>query len=318
MINMQKTLDVAVVGELNVDVILNRIDSFPKMGAEILARDMTVALGSSSAIFASNLSTLGAKTGFLGKVGRDNFGELVLASLQEKGVDTSAIIRSEQHHTGATIVLNYEEDRAMVTYPGAMAHLEAGEISDEWLRRARHLHFSSYYLQPALRPDIGRMFRRAKALGLTTSMDPQWDPQEEWAFDFEGILPYVDVFLPNEKELLLLTGKGELQAALGAIAPLAHIVAVKQGSRGSLLWRDGQSRHLPAFLNKNVVDAIGAGDSFNAGFISRFVQGAPLEACQEFGNLSGAVSTTAAGGTAAFQSLESVLSIAREKLGYGK
>lgn len=313
---MQKTLDVAVVGELNVDVILNRIDSFPKMGAEILAQDMTVTLGSSSAIFASNLSALGAKTGFLGKVGSDNFGELVLGSLQRKGVDTSAIIRSSQRHTGATIVLNYEEDRAMITYPGAMAHLKLEEIGDEWLQRARHLHFSSYFLQPALRPEVGRLFQRAKALGLTTSMDPQWDPQEQWGFDFEHILPYVDVFLPNEKELMLLTGKNTLPAALNAVAPIASIIAVKQGNRGSLLWHKGQQRQLPPLLNEAVVDAIGAGDSFNAGFIYRFVQGASLEDCQQFGNLTGAVSTTAAGGTTAFQSLESVLSIAREKFGY--
>ena len=126
------------------------------------------------------------------------------------------------------------------------------------------------------------------------------------------------MFLPNEKELLLLTGKNNLPAALDTLRPLTNIVVVKQGSQGSLLWHKGQSRQLPPFLNQAVVDAIGAGDSFNAGFISRFVQGAPLEDCQKFGNLTGAVSTTAAGGTTAFQSLESVLSIAREKLGFGQ
>ena len=89
-------------------------------------------------------------------------------------------------------------------------------------------------------------------------------------------------------------------------------MVVKCGSKGSLLVRkDGNMKLLPAFLNSDVVDAIGAGDSFNSGFISAFVKGLPLEDCQETGNLTGAVNTTAAGGTGAFTSLEHVMEVCR-------
>jgi sugar/nucleoside kinase (ribokinase family) len=93
-------------------------------------------------------------------------------------------------------------------------------------------------------------------------------------------------------------------------------MVVKCGSKGSLLVRkDGSRNFLPAFLNKEVVDAIGAGDSFNSGFVSAFVKGLPLELCQQTGNLTGAVNTTAAGGTGAFTSLEAVRAICQERFG---
>ncbi|HID39003.1 MAG TPA: carbohydrate kinase family protein, partial [Calditrichaeota bacterium] len=124
----KKEFDVLVVGELNIDLILNWIDGFPEMGKEKIADQMTLTLGSSSAIFASNLSALGAKVAFLGKIGNDRFGDLVIDSLKDKGVDTGFIIRDSKLATGATIVLNYAEDRAMVTHPGAMNHLTIDDV----------------------------------------------------------------------------------------------------------------------------------------------------------------------------------------------
>lgn len=313
---MSSNYDVLVVGELNVDLILNQIDGFPEMSKEKLAGQMTLTLGSSSAIFASNLSSLGAKVAFVGKIGNDSFGDLVIDSLNSKGVKTEMIIRDAELKTGATIVLNYDQDRAMVTHAGAMEHLKLSEITKAMMKQARHLHFSSVFLQPGIRPDLAGMFKQAKDLGLTTSFDAQWDPDEKWDLDLKAILPFVDVFLPNELELKYLTGCTDQAQALAKIAPYAHTVALKLGSAGSLCVRGDEKHSLPPFLNKNVVDAIGAGDSFNAGFIYKFINGSSLEECQKFANMTGAVSTTAAGGTTAFTSLQGVLDIARKKLGY--
>ena len=313
---MKNNYDVLVVGELNVDLILNQIDGFPEMSKEKLAGQMTLTLGSSSAIFASNLSSLGAKVAFVGKIGNDSFGDLVIDSLKNKGVRTELIIRDKELKTGATIVLNYDQDRAMVTHPGAMEHLILSEITASMMKQARHLHFSSVFLQPGIRPDLAGMFKQAKTLGLTTSFDAQWDPDEKWDLDLEAILPFVDVFLPNEKELQFLTGCADLDQGLAKIAPYAHTVALKLGSEGSLCAHGDQKSRLAPFLNKNVVDAIGAGDSFNAGFIYKYIHGAKMEECQKFANMTGAVSTTAAGGTTAFTSLQAVLDIARTQLGY--
>ena len=314
----QKKFDVIVVGELNVDLILNNIDSFPEMGKEKIAKDMTLTLGSSSAIFASNLSSLGAKVAFLGKIGNDSFGELVIKSLSDKKVNTELIVKDKTSNTGATIVLNYEEDRAMVTYPGAMNNLDISDISDEAFSKAKHLHFSSYYLQPGIRNDVGLLFEKAKQLGLTTSFDMQWDPDEKWDLNYKEVLPNVDIFLPNEQELLNLTGKDDLDAALNDISQYSNSVAVKMGNKGSLLYSNKSKTEKNAYLNNQVVDAIGAGDSFNAGFIFKFIQGEPLDKCQNFGNLIGAINTTAAGGTTAFTNYNNIMKIAKEKFNYSE
>ncbi|MDZ7342839.1 MAG: carbohydrate kinase family protein [candidate division KSB1 bacterium] len=313
---MNKKFDVIVVGELNVDLILNQIESFPEMGKEKIAQQMTLTLGSSSAIFASNLSSLGAKVAFLGKIGRDAFGDLVLSNLKAKQVDTSMIIQDPSLATGATIVLNFGNDRAMVTHPGAMEHLSFADIAVDQLKQARHLHFSSYFLQPKIKPDVGKLFQQAKQLGLTTSFDAQWDPAEKWDLDLANVLPYVDVFLPNEVEALNLTGEKTLAAALEKLARLGHIIVVKRGEKGSISRQGDSIFEAEPFLNKNVVDAIGAGDSFNAGFIAKFIQGKTVKECQIFGNLMGAINTTQPGGTTAFTNLPEIMKIAQQKFGY--
>ncbi len=312
---MDKLYDVLVVGELNVDLILDEIEKFPEVGKEVLAQRMTLTLGSSSAIFASNISSLGARVAYIGKIGKDKFGEVVLESLQKNKVDISLIKVDENLGTGATVILNVDEDRANTTYPGAMDHLTLDDISDDDLKKARHLHFSSYFLQPGMWGSLGKLFRKAKSLGLTTSFDMQWDPNETWMLDIEDVLPHVDVFLPNETELKLLTGKENLNDAIQSVSSFVHILVVKRGNQGSLVFYKDQLTELPAFLNKNVVDAIGAGDSFNAGFIYKFITGQPVSECQKYGNLTGAISTTAAGGTTAFQDYEQFQKTAKERFG---
>lgn len=306
--------DVLAIGELNVDLILNRINGLPEVGKEKHAGSMTLTLGSSTAIFAANLSSLGAKVGFLGKIGNDTFGKLVKESLVEKGIDTSLIMMEDGISTGATIVLNFDEDRAMVTYSGAMDYLTMDDISDECLMQAQHIHFSSIFYQPGIRYNIHLVFKRAKELGLTTSLDTQGDPFEKWDFDYQLILPWVDIFIPNETELLHLTRMHEVKDALEKLAPFAKNIVIKRGSKGALLLSEtGEIYEMPAYLNTSVVDTIGAGDSFDAGFIFRFVKGESLINCLDFGNLAGALNTTATGGTGAFKSKEQIRNTAKDK-----
>lgn len=313
---MENNYDAIVIGELNVDLILNHIATFPQIGKEVLAQDMQVTLGSSSAIFGSNLSSLGAKVLFKGVTGQDTFGDFVIKELTDKGVDTSAIVQDEQLKTGATVAINFGNDRAMVTYPGAMEHHGADDVDPDLLRRAKHLHISSVFLQPALKYNLTKLLRKAKSCGLTTSLDTQWDPAEKWDLDLPSILPYVDVFLPNEAELFWLTRQTTIDEAIFLLHEYTKVIAVKMGSKGSAVYHAGTTRYMPAFLNPHVVDAIGAGDSFNAGFIRKYIAGCPINTCQEFGNLSGAVSTTAAGGTGAFTSLSAFQKTAETQFNY--
>lgn len=303
-----KRYDIAAIGELNVDVILNQIDGFPEMGKEKFAGQMLLTLGSSTAIFAANASSLGPKVCFVGMIGKDSFGSLVKESLEAKGVATDYLIESPSAATGATIVMSYDEDRANLTYQGAMDIMGFDDIDQSVFENTKHIHLSSLFMQSALLRDIDKVLDAATRNGVTVSLDTQWDPAEKWALDYKSVLPKITIFLPNEKELQALTATSSLEEAIEAVLPyLGCAMVVKMGSKGSLLVRkDGSRNMLPSFLNRNVVDAIGAGDSFNSGFVSAFVKGLPLEKCQEIGNMTGALNTTAAGGTGAFTSPEEI------------
>lgn len=312
-----KTFDVIALGELNVDLILNRIAGFPEVGKEIFARDMICTLGSSTAIFAANVSALGARTAFAGMIGRDAVGELVRGSLEARGVDTRYVIEAADRATGVTVVMSYGEDRANVTYPGAMEALRFADLDPEIFLSARHIHLSSLFMQPGLLADIVPILRAAHDGGATVSLDTQWDPAEEWRIDCREVLPLIDVFMPNEAELTALAHAASLDEAIGSVRPwLRHAMIVKRGSRGSVLvTAGGECREVGALLNREAVDTIGAGDSFNAGFIRCFVRGGSLGECQDAGNLTGAISTTAAGGTGAFADREAAVRTARERFG---
>lgn len=302
-----KQFDVVALGELNVDLILNRIDGAPEVGKEKFCQDMILTLGSSTAIFAANAASLGTKVAFCGMIGNDSFGELVEKSLKAKNVDTRYLVHQDRFATGATICLNYNEDRANVTYQGAMDHMRLSDINKELFKNTKHIHISSIFMQTGLREDLLDILLLAKENGVTVSLDTQWDPAEKWQLDYTKVLPLIDLFLPNEKELMCLTGSKKIEEAINKIAPYVNNAVIKCGNQGSLLMKkDGTLTLLKPYLNTNVVDAIGAGDSFNAGFISRFVQGDDLETCQKYGNMTGAVNTTAAGGTGAFTSREDV------------
>lgn len=308
--------DVLVVGELNVDIILNDIQGFPQIGKEIVSKEMNITLGSSSAIFASNLSSLRTEVAFIGKMGNDNFSQIVVNSLKERKVNTDFIVRSDFYKTGLTVVMNYGLDRANVTFPGAMEHLKGVEVTDDILEKAKHLHVSSVFMQTELKPDLYSLFQRAKSFGLTTSIDPQWDPSEKWELDLRELLPNVDVFMPNIGEFKHLSNSETIISGLKKIESFSNIVVIKDGERGAHLWSKGKLISKPAFKNKKIVDCIGAGDSFDAGFISEFVKGSELDRCLEIGNLTGALNTTSYGGTAAFESIEQIKSLAAEKFSY--
>lgn len=312
-----KQFDIIALGELNVDLILNQIEGQPEIGKEKFAKQMTLTLGSSTAIFAANAAALGARVAFCGMIGNDSFGDLVEQSLQQKGVDTRYLIRQDKYATGATICMSYDEDRANLTYQGAMDYMTLDDINPEVFTQTKHIHISSIYMQSGVKRDLMKILECCKANGVTVSLDSQWDPAEKWDLDYKAVLPLLTVFMPNETELKFLTRTKTLDEAIEAIRPYTNAAVIKCGSRGSLLMRKGkQDRIQKALLNKNVVDCIGAGDSFNSGFLARLAAGDPLDVCQQYGNMTGAVNTTAAGGTTAFTCREDVERIGRERFGW--
>lgn len=303
---MTHTFDVLVVGEMNADLILQGNETPTYGQVEKLLDDATLTIGSSGCIFACGAARLGLRVAYVGKVGDDHFGRFMLAALQARGIDVSGVVVDPALKTGLTVILARGHDRALLTYLGALNALRFDEIDPALLARARHLHMGSYYLLDALKPDAARLFAQARKLGLTTSLDTNYDPSERWQDGIHDLLSVTDIFLPNEAELRGITRSDDINAALSQIARQVPMVAVKRGAHGALA-RQGEQDARAKVLPVQVVDTTGAGDSFDAGFVYGFLAGWALADTLRFAAACGSLSTRAVGGTGAQPTLDEAL-----------
>jgi sugar/nucleoside kinase (ribokinase family) len=294
---------VSVVGELNLYLVLTGLPERLEPDREHLASDFSLTLGSSSAIFAHNFALLGNRVLFHSAIGGDPLGEICLARLAESGADVSRVRRFADQKTGLTVILPQRVNRYILTYPGVMAEMRFEDLDVERILASQHLHLSSFFLQRALRPRIAELFRLSKEKGLSTSLDTNDDPEDAWASDVLDVLPWVDVLLPNEREACRLAHCADPLEALELLAEKGPLVVMKRGPKGAIARR-GAAIFEAVLLKVDAVDTIGAGDSFDAGFLHRFIRGASVEECLRFGNLTGAFSTTRSGGTEAFRDAE--------------
>ncbi len=293
--------DITIAGEVNLDLILYGLPDELPPERELLADRMMLTLGGSSSILAHNLAALGSRVGFQSRIGDDDLGASALLPLQKIGVDISQLRRVPGPiKTGLTVVLQRAAWRNMVTYSGTIAELTWEDLDFSYLGNSRHFHVSSFYLQRALRPRIPELFRKMKEAGLTTSLDTNDDPDDTWEGGLREALRYVDVFLPNEREAQKAAEVDDLETAIRKLADLVPLVVVKMGRQGAAAQR-GKERFTSPAIKVEAVDPVGAGDSFDAGFLHNFVRGADLTACLHAGNLAGAFSTTQPGGTEAFR-----------------
>lgn len=303
---MTQPFDILVAGELNPDLILSDPDLTVRFGQhEALVESAAMTVGSSAAIFACGAARLGLRVAFIGVVGDDLFGRFMLNALAERNVDTSNIIVDPARETGLSVILSRGTDRAILTHMGAMNALRAEDIPDDLLRQARHLHVTSYFLQTALQPRLPALFARARSLGLSTSLDTNFDPDGRWAGVGET-LDQTTIFLPNEAEAEALTGLADVEKAARQLATKAEIVAVKLGAEGALACRGDEIARVAA-IPVAVADTVGAGDSFDAGFVYGFLHGWDLAACLRLGSACGSLSTRKPGGVTAQPTLKEAL-----------
>jgi sugar/nucleoside kinase (ribokinase family) len=293
--------DVSVVGELNLDLILYGLPEQLDPERELLADRLALTLGSSSAIFAHNLAVLGSRVGFISRIGDDPLGQIALDRLAAGGVDVSKVRRvNGPTTTGLTVILPRPRFRNILTYPGTMFEMCFEDLDLDYLAAARHFHLSSFFLHRALRPRIRELFQRMKQAGLTTSLDTNDDPEDRWETDLLEVLRVVDVFFPNEREARKIARTDSVEEALEALSAVVPLVVAKLGPEGAVARRDKEEvRCQPVAVE--ALDPVGAGDSFDAGFLHQYVRGADLATCLLWGNLAGALSTTRPGGTEAFR-----------------
>ena len=311
-------IDVLVLGDLNPDLVL-RGDVVPRFGqAEQLLDAATLVLGGSAAITAHALARLGRPTRLGALIGDDAFGDIVVALLTAQGVDTSAVIKVAGQPTGLTVVLSQGQERAVLTFPGTIADLAVDQalaaVEAAAADGARHLHVSSLFLQPSLAAGLATVFKDAHARGLSTSLDPNFDPSQRWE-GVEELLPHLDVFLPNRSETLAIAGRiaghsfDDVAAAGSLLSARGPVVVVTDGRNGALqVGRDG-SLLRDAGAPVEAIDTTGAGDTFAAAYLDSLLRGLSATECLRRAVLAGALSTSAIGGTAGQPTLDRLVPV---------
>lgn len=288
---------VLVVGDACPDLVL-RGDVVPRFGqAEQLLDSADLVLGGSAAIVACGLARLGVPTALAAVVGDDPLGDVVRDWLSAARVDVRWLRTDPDVATGVTVVLSAGE-RALLTYAGTIGSTGPDVVDLDVVERVRHVHSASYFLMPRLAPALVDVFAHAHRHGVTTSLDTNWDPAEQWQVP-TALLAETDVYLPNDVELLAVCGGEDVEAAARVAVGHGAGVALKSGAAGGVWWGSDGSRAVVTSPRVEVVDTTGAGDSFDAGFLSAWVEDRSPAACLERAVVCGSLSTRAAGGTTA-------------------
>jgi sugar/nucleoside kinase (ribokinase family) len=306
-----KQLDLLVVGDANPDVIVSSPDLDVRFGqVEQLVDSASLVIGGSGAITAMAAARLGLSVGLCAVVGDDDLGRLMVVTLAEAGVDLTHLEVDATRPTGLTIVLNRGADRAVLTAPGTISALTDEHLGSLPLPPARHVHAASYYLMaPEFRAALPGAFERFRSAGATTSIDTNWDPTEQW--DLSRLLTQTDVFLPNEAELVAIAGSTIVDRAMQQVAELGCTVVVKRGGRGGAARVDGRTFRAVRTPPVSYVDAVGAGDTFDAGFLAGQLLGREVGEALVMAVVAGTLSTAGAGGTSAQPTLGEVDALLR-------
>jgi|KBSSwiStaDraftv2_1062776.scaffolds.fasta_scaffold107283_2 sugar/nucleoside kinase (ribokinase family) len=300
--------DLLVVGDANPDVIVSGAPSDLPFGQkERLVESGAITLGGSAAITACGAARLGLRTAFVGRVGNDGLGRFVLDAMAERGVDTSGCVVDHQLGTALTVILVRDADRAILTAPGPLPLLGVDDVDPGLAAATRHVHVSSYFLQPRLAAGLPTWFHELRQRGVTTSLDTNDDPSGSWDGGVGEAISETDVVLPNEAEALALTGLGDVVAACRRLAELSGLPVVKCGADGAIAWRNGELIRAPG-VAAQPVDTVGAGDSFNAGFLAGWLGGRDITESLRLAAACGSLSTRGHGGTEAQPTLDEALS----------
>ena len=306
--NEDRDFDVLVVGDLNIDLILSGLPKLPEFGGEVLASGLTQLLGGSAANFAVFCARLGLRVAFVAKVGEDDFGDFLLAELDRWGVATEYVLRDPELPTGITVSLSGPTDRAFVTYVGTIDSLTGDDLPADLPRRAKHIHLASYFLQTKLQSGLAALADRAHDSGTSMSLDTGYDPFERWDTGLAGLLPRIDLLVPNEVEAQAISGAATVDDALEVLCRQTEVVALKVGCDGALACDGRESVRVPGFA-VDVVDTTCCGDAFNAGFVAGLLGGLPLRDAVTRGNACGALMASVVGNDAGVLSVEAVDSL---------
>ena len=282
-----KAYGVICVGRLYCDLNFSGFSQMPVLGREVFADDLTLHGGGGAFITASYLAALGCPTCVMGVIPRQPFASIIQQEAQENGV--ALVYCSEQSGTTPqlTVAMAMDNERAFLTCKNGSGLPE--DYVDTFVHIANNADISHMHIgELATLLEYPDLIEHARSANLTVSLDCGWDEPSFANLLVPDLLRQVDVFLPNAAEMVQLLAHEVHEHN-------APLTVVKQGEAGATAYRDDIQICSPGVAQK-VVDTIGAGDAFNAGFISAWLGAQSLQGCLSLGNACGSIAVSRRGG----------------------
>lgn len=309
---MDKSLRYLVVGDINVDIIFKGIKAPPVMGQEMFVSDMDFCLGGSAANTASALGKLGAHVALSTRIAQDEFGQFLLKSLHQTGVELGHVKQISGGKSGVSVAMTNHHDRSFISFPGTNQELDFAGVEEAELMGFTYLHLSGFDWERNFSGYL-TLLQRAKRMGIITSFDLGWTEFDRYRTSLWKLLPWVDYFFPNEPEALALTQAPDLSSALEKLAEKIRVPIITLGNRGAVTKWQGQEIYQAAFQVESI-DSVGAGDAFAAGFLWATGQGMVPPEALRIANACGALTSAGIGGGASAPSREALVNFMAARL----
>lgn len=307
-LSAQNKPELAIFGEFFVDLVFYKLPCIPRMGEEVKTNSFSRFPGGGLATTALVAAGLGTPTSVFTRIGRDALGSPAWQKLVESGVAVDDCEIDANLPTAMTVCAAFDGDRMMITHDPINANLErllAHDATRKTIQRAKHLHLACALRPPRTWAPAIRAFRKR---GLTVSADIGWNPEILESRQLPILLKEFAFVFPNETEAHAMTGERSVERAARKLARWVAVPVIKLGEDGCVAARNGEVLRVRP-MRVRAVDATGAGDAFNGGFLNGYLSGWPLEECLKAGNVCGALATTQPGGSSAIPTRKQLLKL---------
>jgi len=283
--------DLLAVGRPSVDVIFSGLPEWPRLGLDVDAAALAVCAGTSFNTPAA-AHRLGLRVGYVALVGSDSWSQIIVQEFEAEGLPTDFLRVADRPLRFVSVALNQDHDRGFVTFcePAPQDDADLARRAFEVVSTVPARHFHAYAGE-----EPSELTAMARERGMTVSLDawggPFWDTPATLSEAISG----ANVLFANEAEALAMTGEQDLREAIRLLAELCRCVVVKRGNRGAMAVMGGEFVDQPA-ESAHVLDATGAGDCFNAGFLYGWLAGKSLSDNVVLANICGSRAVEAFGG----------------------
>lgn len=285
---------IGIIGPVNLDLVIR--GNAPSNINQLLewsdlSEVHSITAGAAGNV-AQNLKKLGNEIHLVSCVADDNFGTIVLSSLKKSGIETGYITIEKGKEGGIAIyILLFGDNKRPATFKIPTHHGWPPEFSDDMkqylldtnlLHSSGFLHFSDLWNE-----NFVNLFKEAKERGIKTSMDPQFPLQPldpPWIKVLKPLIHYIDILMVDENEALNITGLNDIKEAADMLIKEGfEIVAIKLGDKGAMVLDSSILEQIPPVQPKHIIDSIGAGDAFDAGFLQGLLEGKDLKVSGKMG-----------------------------------